>query len=214
MLVSARAAERSEDAGRPALHAPPSGAGSPGTGRAFARMLQDRLAHGGINLSMRRFSQDGIQIFVPERMPPHLLAWQATRARHVHFAAGVPLAGPHARATWRTTLLPDPASLAAFGARTGLAVFDTAGLAARFEFIWVRGPSGWQIDPGSGADAGSEPVRREVTPSPFDVEAVPAALHGMWPASCGRCRRYTLGRNAGPSLALCRRDCLPTIGPF
>ncbi|MBI1246197.1 MAG: hypothetical protein GC202_14440 [Alphaproteobacteria bacterium] len=214
MVDPARAADPADDAGRTALRTRLADAGYSGIGERFTRLLEARLSQPSASgPSNRRIAADGIQVFVADRTPPHLLAWHAARARRTHFADSVPLAGPHARAAWHAALVPDPAALAVPTQRTGLAVFDGDGLLARLEFVWVRGPSGWQLD--REPDIDTESVRKDVTPSPIDVEAVPATLHGMWPASCGRCRRYRLGRGVGsPSLALCRRDCLPTIGPF
>lgn len=215
MLPSARAADRSEDAGRAERHARTDKTGTAGR---FAGLLDAAIGRAvpgpsAPALVVRRFGADGLQIFLAERTPAHLLAWQTAHGRRTHFADCVPLAGSHARAGWRATLVPDPASRGWPPPSTGLAVFDSDDLLARFEFAWLRGPAGWQIEP--AGDAPGEALAGEFTPSPLDVEAVPAALRGAWPASCGRCRRYALGRSQiAPSIALCRRDCLPTVAPF
>jgi hypothetical protein len=210
MLVPARAADRSNDAGERERAGPAASAGTSGEFRRRLGAALSRPAAGGVET---REDADGIRVFLTERSRPHLLAWQGSAGRRIRFADCVPLAGPHASAAWRQMLVPDRAMRVAAAMATGLAVFDADGLLGRFEFAWVRGPSGWQLEPGD--DSAGEPARGEFTPSPLDVEAVPAALRGAWTASCGRCRRFALGRGvASAALSLCRRDCLPTNAPF
>jgi hypothetical protein len=203
-----RAARAAELAEAPSPRVWPAEPAVSPAGPAFAPLLAPEPDPSGP--SLLRYADGQARIFVPERLAPHALAWRTAAGRPPRFAEPAPLEALGAVTEWRATLLPLPDAPAHPSPLTGFAVFASDGMRARYEFAWIRTSSGWRADDAPEAPAGRPRGARAAA-----LDPVAATVRGMWAGSCGRCLRYPLGRRPGsPHLALCRRDCLPTLSAF
>jgi hypothetical protein len=211
MLLAAPAAERSETQAQTDIRASALRARPDVPSFALSLGTVERRERPGLVGIWRADAQ--FHLYVPERIEPHALAWRMQPGRRAIFAEPVALAGLRTDTAWRATLMPLPGMGDAPAPVSGLAVVDGDGMHARYEFVWVRGPSGWRAeDPPDRPTFGET---RENRIAPTALEPVAPVVRAMWAESCGRCLRYPLGRRPGtPNISLCRRDCLSTFSAF
>ncbi|MBI3505787.1 MAG: hypothetical protein HY059_13175 [Proteobacteria bacterium] len=177
---------------------------------AFARSLDLAVARDVPVPVGMWLAESCFHVFAPPNIEIHAVVWRNRPGRRTLVGDPVPLSGLRTTGDWRATLLPSPGMADRPQPVTGFAIFDSQELRARYEFVWRRSATGWRAD--DAPDDGSLP---EIGNRSSAFDPVSPIVRGTWSESCGRCLRYPLGRRCRTTkIALCRRDCLPTIPAF
>jgi hypothetical protein len=134
MDLAARAAERLDASQTDTPAASPRARPDASAGPTFAPLLDRASARTTAGL-IGAWRGDGyFHLFVPPLFDAHALAWRLQPGRRAKISEPVPLAALQGDDAWRATLLPHPGMAERPTPVSGLAVVDSDGLRARYEF--------------------------------------------------------------------------------